>query len=113
MIQELEQQTEEKLRREHLLASLLRDDAVVSRQMHIAVDLENALELDNRLDDGSGHETKKLAKRAGALRSLRHTVQAPILDEALVDDDVHVVSRLSGLTQLLDANVKEEEYPCH
>ena len=40
---------------------------------------------------------------------MRHTLQAPILDEALVDDDVHVVSRLSGLTQLLDANVTEEE----
>ena len=90
---------EEKLRRKHLLARLLRDDAVV--------DLDNALELDNRLDDGSRHETKQLAKRAGALR--RHTLQAPILDEALLDDDVHVVSRLSGLTPLLKANVTEEE----
>ena len=75
--------------------------------MHIAVDLDNALELENRLDDGSGHETKELAKSAGALR--RHTLQAPILDEALLDDDVHVVSRLSGLTPLLKANVTEEE----
>ena len=77
-----------------LLASILRYDAVVSREMHIAVDLDNALEHENRLDDGSG-----------ALR--RHSLQAPILDEVLVDDDVHVVSRLSGLTQLLDANVTE------
>ena len=75
--------------------------------MHIAVDLDNALELDNRLNDGSRHETKQLAKCAGGLR--RHSVQASILDEALVDDDVHVMSRLSRLTQLLDANVTEKE----
>ena len=101
----------EKLLLSEPLASLFRNDAVVSWQMHIAVDLDNALELDNRLDYGGRHETKELAKRAGAVQ--RHILQAPILDEALVDDDVHVVSRLSGLTQLLDANVKEEEYPCH
>ena len=50
--------------------------------MHIAVDFDNlnALELENRLDDGSGHETKELAKSAGALR--RNTLQAQILDKA-------------------------------
>ena len=89
------------------LASLLSDDAVVSRQMHIAVDFNNALELENRLYDGRGDETNALAKGTGALWG--HNLQAPILNEALADDNVHVVFWLSGLTQLLDENVKEEE----
>ena len=79
MIQELEQQTEEKLRREHLLASLLRDDAVVSRQMHIAVDIDNALELDNRLDDGRDMKPKSLpsalALSGGKLSKLQYSTR--------------------------------------
>ena len=81
--------------------------------MHVAVDLtihlnlDNQLELENKLDDGRGDETKELAKSTCAF--WRHNLQAPILDKAPEDDNVHVVSRLSGLTQLLDANVTEEE----
>ena len=63
--------------------------------MHVAVDFDNALKLENRLDDGRGDETKELAKGTGALR--RHNLQAPILDEALANN-VHLVGRLSGLT---------------
>ena len=59
--------------------------------MHVAVDFDNALKLENRLDDGRGDETKELAKGTGAL--WRQNVQAPILDEALADDNVHVECR--------------------
>ena len=47
------------------LASLLSDDAVVSSQMYIAVDFDNALEFEN---NGKGYETKELAKGTGAQR---------------------------------------------
>ena len=52
-----------------LLASLLSYDVVVSLQMHIAVDFDNALELANcdQLDYGGVDETKELAKGTCAL----------------------------------------------
>ena len=41
--------------------------------MYIAVDLDNALELENLLDDGRGDEIKEFAKGTGVL--WRHNVQ--------------------------------------
>ena len=87
---------------------ILRTD--LTRYMHIAVDLDNALELENRLDNGRGDEPKELAKGTSAL--WRHNTQAPILNEALADDNVQVMRRLSGFTLLLDANVAREGPLC-
>ena len=68
--------------------------------MHFAVDFDN-------VDDGGVDETNELAKGTGALGG--GSVQGPALDEALADDGVHAVGRLSGLTQVLDAEVTEGE----
>ena len=54
------------LPRKSLFARLLRDDAVVDGQVHVAVDFENALKLAHRLDDGRVDETKEVAKGTGA-----------------------------------------------
>ena len=61
--------------------------------MHVEVHFDNELELVHRLDDGGVDETKELAKGTGARGG--QSVQGPALDEALVDDGVHAVSRLS------------------
>ena len=101
----LEQQTEQQklLLRQRVFAILLSDDVVVGRQMHIAVDFDNVLELAHRLDDGGVDETKELAKGTDALEG--QSVQGPALDEVLADDGVHVLVRKSGLAQVLDANL--------
>ena len=88
-----EQQTKlQALLRESLFARLLRNDAVVDGQVHVAVDFENALKLAHRLDDGRVDETKEVAKGTGARGG--QSVQGPALDEALVDDGVHAVGLL-------------------
>ena len=92
----------------HLLARLLRNDAVVDGQVHVAVDFENALKLADRLDKGRGvEETKELAQGTGALGGQR--VEGPALDEALRNDSVDAMGWKSAFAQVLDQSVVEKE----